>query len=301
MLSYRIFKNAIIGLWRNKWLTVATVIVMTLALFTVGLFIIINILVNSTVDTVKSRIDLEVYFKKEVTADTIMAAQDDLKKLSVVKNTRYISPEEALNIFREQNKNDPGLLSAISEEENPLPASLKIDLYRAEDLDQLSKLFHEGKYDEITDSTSYENNKLIVQKLINIGNYVKKGGVALSLIFLLTTLIVVFNTIRINLYTRKEEIEIMRLVGATNWYIRWPFILEGSFYGLISVLLSSLVLFVGLKLTAPYLESYLQEFSANFFNYITLYSLQIIGLQIVISIAIGIISSTLAIRRYLKV
>lgn len=298
---YRIFKNAIRNLWRNKWLTLATVTVMALTLFTVSVFVVLNILVNSTVDTIKSRIDLEVYFKQEATEDELLAIKNEIMGEEPIKEVTYISKDEALEIFKEQNKNDPALYETITKEENPLPASLRIDLYKAEDLDKINALFRGGKYDSLVEETSYENNKSIVQKLINMGNYIKEGGFILSLVFILTTLLVVLNTIRMTIYTRREEIEIMKLVGATNWYIRWPFILEGAFYGLISALIALSVVFIGLKLLNPYISVYLQDFSGNFFAYVRSYSLEIVGLQFLISIGVGVVSSLLAMARYLRV
>ena len=301
MFSYKAFHNAVLSLWRNKWMTVATVTVMSLTLFAVGLFVVINILVVSAVDNVKSRIDLEVFFKKEATEDQIIAIKNDISTMSIVKSSQYVTKEEALKTFKELYKNSPEIIDNLTEEENPLPASVKFSLYRAEELESLNKIFKGGKYDEVTDSTSYENNKLMVQRLIAIGDYTKRGGAVLSFIFIITTLMVVFNTIRINIYTRKEEIEIMRLVGATSWYIRWPFILEGSFYGLISATIALLVLFAGIKVIEPKLLSYLGEFSTSFYSYLGNYAIEIIGLQYIVSIALGVASSFLAIGRYIKI
>jgi len=298
---YRVFKNAIQNLWRNKWLTIATVTVMTLTLFTVSVFVVLNVLVNSTIDTVKSRIDLEVFFDQEVAEDEILAIKNEMLGRDEVKNVTYVSKEEALDIFKEQNKNDPTIYETITQEENPLPASLKIDLLKAEDLEETNKLFRGGKYDSLVEATSYENNKFIIQRLISFGNYIKEAGLFLSLIFIITTLMVVLNTIRMTIYTRREELEIMKLVGATNWYIRWPFILEGAFYGLISVLIASIVVFTGLKFLNPYINVYLQDFSANFYEYLRAYSLQIVGLQFLISVAVGVISSLIAMGKYLRV
>ncbi len=298
---YRIFKSAVRSLWRNKWLTVATVTVMTLTLFTVSVFVVLSVLVNSTIDTVKSRIDLEIYFDQDIAEDEILAIKNEIVIRNEVKDVTYISKKEALEIFKEQNKDDPALYETITEEDNPLPASLRIDLFQAEDLAEVNSLFRGGKYDSLVEDTSYENNKLIVQRLISIGNYIKKGGLILSLVFIIITLIVVLNTIRMTMFTRREEIEIMKLVGATNWYIRWPFVLEGAFYGLISVIISLIVVFAGLKFLNPYINVYLQEFSTNFYEYLKLYSTQIVGLQFLISISLGVISSLIAIRKYLRV
>lgn len=301
MFNFKSFKSAGQSIVRNKWLTFATVTVMTLTLFTISIFIILNILVNSTIETVKSRIDLEVYFNKDVSEDMILDTKKEVAKLPEVKNVEYISVSAALKIFQEKFKDDPDLYKAVSDSDNPLPASIRIDLNKAEDIEKINKIFKGGKYDAITDSTSFERNGKIINRLIIFGSYIRKGGLGLSLIFLITSLIVVLNTVRMTMYTRKEEIEIMKLVGATNWYIRWPFILEGAFYGFISMIIASIGLLLALKFGSPYIRLYLDDFSTNFFNSLNTYGLMILGWQFLISIFIGIVSSSIAIGRYLKI
>lgn len=301
MLNIRMYKSALRNLWRNKWLTVATVTVMTLTLFTVSIFVIINLLVHSTIDTIKSRIDLEVYFKQNATEDQITAIKNDLKVDPAIKSITYVSKKDALEVFKKQNINDQAIIDSITEQDNPLPASLKINLYQAERLESINDKFKKGRYSDLVDSTSFDNNKMIIDRLINVSNYVKKGGVGLSLVLILSTLVVVLNTIRINIFTRRDEIEIQKLVGATNWYIRWPFILEGAFYGLISVVISLIVIFTGMRLIAPYVGFYLGEFSVSFYEYLGQYSLGIIAAQFVLSILLGVVSSLMAMGRYLKV
>lgn len=300
MFSYKHFKGAVQSLIRNKWLTFATVTVMTLTLFTVSVFVILNILVNSTIDTVKSKIDLEVYFKNSVAESDILDIKREVAKMPEVKEVQYISTLDALKIFQDRYKNDPELYRAVSSSDNPLPASLRVNLYKAEDLADINSFFSGGKYEALVDSTSYEKNGDIVNRLISFGSYIKKGGIALSLIFLITSLIVVLNTIRMTIYTRREEIEIMRLVGATSWYIRWPFILEGAFYGFVSMIIATIALAIGLKFANPYIRDYLQEFSDGFFSSLNAYGLVILGWQFLISIFVGVVSSTIAISRYLR-
>ncbi|MDD5732001.1 MAG: permease-like cell division protein FtsX [Patescibacteria group bacterium] len=296
MFSYKHFKGAVRSLIRNKWLTFATVTVMTLTLFTVSVFVILNILVSSTIDTVESKIDLEVYFKPAVAEDDILDIKKDVSKMPEIKNVQYISTAEALKIFKQMH---PDLDQAVSEVDNPLNASLKIDLYKVEDLGKINSLFVSGKYSALVESSSYKGD--IVSRFINFRTYVTWFGIILSLVFLVTSLIVVLNTIRMTIYTRREEIEIMKLVGATNWYIRWPFILEGAFYGFISMILSSIALFIGLKIASPHIRDFFQEFSINFFSSLNAYGLIILGWQFVISVFVGVVSSTIAISRYLKV
>jgi len=297
MFSYKHFKGAVQSLVRNKWLTFATITVMTLTLFTVSMFVVLNFLVNSTINTVESKMDLEVYFKPNVAEDDILSIKREITQMPEVKEVQYISTLDALNIFKGLH---PDLSSAISESDNPLPASLKINLYKAtQDIGTINNLFIGGKYSALVESSSYKGD--IINRFISIRNYIRLGGMILILIFLITSLIVVLNTIRMNIYTRREEIEIMKLVGATNWYIRWPFILEGAFYGFISMIIASLALLLVLKLANPHIKDFFQEFSNDFFNSLNSYGLVILGWQFLVSVFVGVVSSTIAISRYLKV
>ena len=185
MFSFKSFKSAGQSIIRNKWLTFATVTVMTLTLFTISIFIILNILVNSTIDTVKSRIDLEVYIKDGVTEDLILDAEKDVSKLPEVKNVQYLTPADALQKWQEKYKSDSKLYQAVDENNNPLPASLVISLYKVEDISKINNLFIGGKYQAITESTSYQKdgNSDIVNRLITFSYYIKEGGIALCLIF----------------------------------------------------------------------------------------------------------------------
>lgn len=297
MFSYKHFKGAMQSLVRNKWLTFATITVMTLTLFTVSVFAVANILVNSTINTVESKMDLEVYFKPATAEDDILDIKREIAKMPEVKEVQYISTSEALQIFY---KNNPTLYGVVAEGDNPLNASLKINLYKpTQDLETVNKIFAAGKYSALVDKTSYKGD--IMSRFINFRYYIRLFGIALILVFLVTSLIVVLNTIRMNIYTRREEIEIMRLVGATNWYIRWPFILEGAFYGFVSMIIASIALFIGLKLASPHIQVFFGEYSNNFFNSLNTYGLVILGWQFLISIFVGVVSSTIAISRYLKV
>lgn len=297
MFSYKHFKSAVQSLVRNKWLTFATITVMTLTLFTVSIFIVLNFLVNSTINTVESKMDLEVYFKPNVAEDDILSIKREITQMPAVKEVQYISTSDALKIFKAMH---PDLNNAVSEDNNPLPASLKINLYKAtEDLETINKLFIGGKYSALIESSSYKGD--IINRFISIRNYIRLGGMILILIFLITSLIVVLNTIRMNIYSRREEIEIMKLVGATNWYIRWPFILEGAFYGFVSMIVASLALILVLKYANPHIKDFFQEFSNDFFNSLSSYGLIILGWQFLVSIFVGVVSSTMAISRYLKV
>lgn len=301
MFSYRVFKNAMLSLIRNKWLTFATVTVMTLTLFTVSIFVMLNILINSSIETVKSRIDIEVYFKTTVSEEDILDIQKDLKNMSVVKEVKYISKEDALGIFKERFRDDSELTETISGSSNPLPASLVINANKTNDLDGINGFFRGGKYNELVDSTSYEKNKDTVKKLVTFGDYINKGGFILIAIFIFTSLIVVLNTIKMTIFTRKEEIEIMRLVGATNWYIRWPFILEGAFYGLISMIFASTLIILALSFGREGLIAYFADFGNNFYDSINTYGLIMLAWQFCVSIFVGVVSATIAIGRYLKV
>jgi cell division transport system permease protein len=268
----------------------------------VSTVVLLNQFVGFATGKIESRIDLEVYFKDKTSEDDILGIKRKVAAMPEIKDVKYISKSDALQIFKEKHQGDPAIYETITEADNPLPASIKINLNSSNSLDKINGLFRGGEYDSFVDDTSYENNKVIVQKLKNLNRVIKWAGLGIGIIFMIISLIVVFNTIRMTMYTRKEEIEIMKLVGATNWYIRWPFILEGAFYGLISMVIASAVMILLLKFGSPYIDTYFEDIGTGFYqSLLSDTGIIILCVQFVITIFVGVVSSTIAIGRYLKI
>lgn len=297
---FRVIKSALLGFYRNGWLSVAGILVMVLTLFTISTFIILNLVLTAGAEAIQEKIDISVYFNDSAKPEQILELQNYLASMPEVKNVKYISKEEALAIYKEKYKDNKQILEEIFDKDNPLPASLGIKIADPEKLDQIKNVLSEDKYKPIIHDTSYKDkNREVVQRLLKATNVVKRIGWGLGAVFIAISLIIIFNTIRITIFSRKEEIQIMQLVGATNWYIRGPFIIEGALYGIIATIISIVVLYVMLYFLAPAISRYFTEVG-NVFTFLNENLGTMIFIQIGAGVLIGITSSFFAIRKHLR-
>lgn len=294
----RIIKSGYLNFHRNVWLSSATIVVMSLALFVLGNLIFLGAIAATLLTTLESKIDISVYFVQSAAEDKIFAIKREVEGLPNVVGITYVSKDEALSRFREKHKDNILISDALVElGENPLEASINI---RAKDPTQYAAIsdFLLQKNYSIVDKINYFENQLVIDRLGAILNTTRGAGALLALILTFVAILVAFNTIRIVIYTMREEIGIMRLVGATNWFIRGPFLVSGVIYGVISAFVTTMIFFPLTWVLAPKLEFLIPNF--NIFYYFTSNLLEF-GLLIVFSgIIIGVFSSTIAVRKYLK-
>ena len=230
---YRILKNGLMNYWRNFLLSLAATLVMVIALFILSSILILSALANISLSTIKEKVDISIYFKQTASEQTIRQIEVQVRELAEVKSIEYIPPVTARDKFKELHKDEPLLLESVdqfSDEDNPFPASFAIRVKSLDDYGTIINLFRDEKFTPFVKKITDKRD--LVDRLNRIINGVRKLGLALILIFAAVTVIVMFNTIRLTIYNRREEIEIMRLVGASNWFIRGPFIVEGILYGL---------------------------------------------------------------------
>lgn len=296
----RMVKSGFSSFIRNGWLSVASITVMVLTLLTLSIFFILNIVLNTGIKTIQDKIDISVYFKEDIKQVTIIDIQNDLADMSEVRAIKYISKEEALVRFKEQNKDNPKLLESISDLDNTLPASLEIKVYDPNKLDQITTTLERDKYKDAVLKISYKENKQIIEKLFKATDLTRQIGVIITIAFTLVSLIIIFNTVRIAIFARMEEIEIMKLVGATPGFIKGPFLIEGLLYGVIATLISMVVLSSVLYFTAPVIANYIGDMGDSIANFLRDNIVQVLAIQLGVGITIGIFSSWLAIRKHLR-
>lgn len=298
----RIAKLGLTNFWRNRWLSLASTLVMTLTLLIISIFVVMTVVINKTTDRIKSKMDITVYFNDTATTDEIADLQQNLAARPDVKEVVYTSKEEALQIWQEQQKNQH-IKELISADENPLPRSLAIKAIDPENLNAIADYVSSDDFAPIIHKISYEENKVIIDKLLAITSFIKKVGWLFSGVFIVVSILVILNTIRLAIFTRKDEVEIMRLVGASDRFIRMPFVIEGVLYGLIACVLAFILMWVGIYvIIAPLVTKYLgtnvtENLKVFFHNYI----FYIILLQFLVGIIVGIGCSLFSIRKYLKV
>lgn len=287
---------------RNAWLSTAATAVMTVTLSIVVISFISNLALTSTIKGVTDKIDVSIYLKHDVTPEQVDSFTKSLKASSNVESVTYLSEEQAIAQYREQNKTNKQLLSALDIAGNALPSSLQVKSKDPKKLDDITAIVDQPQNKELLDPSappSYTGSrKTTIDKIVSFSNFFKSTGLVASGIFVVISTLIIFNTIRMAIFTRRDEIEIMKLVGATKWFIRGPFIIEAALYGIIGAFIAVALSYVLLLGGGPKLASYIDVKSTiEFFRN---YPVLVIGAEMLIGVLIGILSSLLAMTRYLK-
>lgn len=296
----RLIKAGFVSFYRNGWLSVAATGIVTFALVLISIFVLLLLLGGNVVKSIQNKIDVEVFFNDNAKVADITTIKDQLEKVENAQSVRYISKKEALEIYKGQSERNRKLVEQISEEENPLPASLQVKAKNSDRLDAFNPVLESDFAKPLIQSRSDKENRDIIQRLQRIVSFIRTLGIFISLVVLVFSVLVVFNTIRITIFSRREEIEIMRLVGASNWYIRGPFVMEGIFYGVIATVIAMLVVYLTVLALGPALSSYLRDINEDVPTYFRANIGIILLVQLATGIGVGVISSIIAIRRHLK-
>ena len=296
----RIIKSGAVSFWRNVWLSTAAVAIMVLNLFVISSFLLGNVVADSLLNSLENKIDISVYFKQDTEEKDILSVKSELMSLGEIKDVNYVSAEEALSQFKERHKGNSILLQSLEEVgDNPFEAALSVKTRQASQYEAVSLFLENGKYKNLIDGVDFRQNQAMIDKLTYIVGASRKVGGVVSLTFIFIAGLVTFNTIRLAIFSAKEEISVMRLVGASNWFIQGPFMVEGILYGLVASLVTMLIFAPVLSNIAPYLYNFTQ--SVDIWQYFKDNFWALAALQTAIGVSLGTLSSFIAIRRYLKV
>lgn len=299
----RVARYGFIGFVRNGFVSLAAVLIMTITLFVISILMIGGAALSSTLKDLTEKVDVTVYFTTDASEDQIFEVKQSLETLPEVAVVIYVSREEALAAFRERHKNDQLTIQALDElSENPLGASLEI---RAKQTNQyesiaesLSAQQEAGGAASVIEKINFYQNKAAIDRLTNIIDTSRSFGISIALVFGLATLLIAFNTIRLAIYTARDEIGVMNLVGAGTWYVRGPFMIAGVLYGVISGIIVLLALYPLTLWLGPGSEQFFGSF--NVFSYFVS-AFPLMFLVVMASgVGLGSLSSYLAVRRYLK-
>jgi len=297
---FRIIKNGWQEFWRNQLVSGIAIVIMMVALMILTFTYFFYYTSGRTLEILKEKVDIAVYFKQEVPEDEILKIKNALESLEEVKKVEYISKERALQEFKERHKDDEVIIASLEElGENPLEASLNIKAHHPEDYSLITKYLEDEKFSSLIDKITYSQNQLAINRLTKIVNSLEVGIILICIFALLIVFIVIFNTIRLAIFSKKEEIEIMRLVGASNTFIRGPFLVTGVLYGLFGSLLAMVIVFLSIKAFSPYLHSFIPEI--NLYQYFLKNFFKIFFWQTLLGVFLGVFSSFFAVRRYLNI
>ncbi len=299
----RVVKAGFVGFWRSAYVSLASIFVLTVALFVIGSTIFVDQLLATSLNTLQSKVDINVYFVPQADQDEIDRIKTSVTALPDVASVEYTSAEDALALYRERNRDDEIAMQALAElDKNPLGANLAVQAKETSQYEQIARFLDEQRASEapqapVIDEINYNRNRDSIDTLTGIINAVEQASFVVLIVLLIAAVLITFNTIRLAIYTAREEISIMRLVGAGNMFIRGPFMLQGIMYGFLASILTMSIFYPLLVWVGPKTEEF---FEMNLFTYYTTNFGQIFGVLAGIGVVLGLASSVLAIARYLR-
>ena len=293
---------ALQSFWRNIWLSLATIFIIALTFLSINFLVVINAISDSAINAVKDKIDISIYFKQDVRESKVVEIKSHIETLPQVEKITYISPDQNLEVFRERRKDDTVIQEVLQElSGNPLGATLVVKAKDLNDYPEILKAIDNPAYADLIEKKGIDDHQAAIANINNITNNVKKGALIITIMFVLIAVLIVFNTVRIAIFTHQQEISIMKLVGATNSFIRSPFILENVFSGIIACTIAVSTIYFLLSLIQPHLNNFFAGVDVNLIGYFNTNFVVIFGGQLVGIIILNVISSSLALGKYLKV
>lgn len=299
----RVFRSGLVSFWRNSFVSLASIFVMTMTLMIIGSLMFLNGVTDHFVEYVKNKVDVNIYFDPAADGAAVADITNAIKVLPEVASVTFTSREDALTEFRARHEDDQLTLQALDElGENPFGANLSV---KAKDPSQYAGIasFLEDRLTDasgtpVINSVNYAQNKTVIDQLNRIIAFTHRFAYAVIALFALASILITFNTVRLAIYTAKDEIGVMRLVGAANSYVRGPFIVEGTLYGAVSGTLA-LLLFIPVTLffRGAVEAAFGTDIVLLYLADLWIFALVLLGAGCLL----GALSSFLAVRKYLSI
>jgi len=294
-------KRIIISGWQNfsrdGGIAVATIFILVMVIFLASTIFLSKDISQFLITSLQEKADISVYFKEFVLEDDILKIKEKLSQVPEVKNVEYVSKKEAIKRLVEKH---PQLKESVQETEGMLNlASLNVNVFEANQYQPVVNFLENSNFKDQIDGVDYYKRKPVIEKIFSLTSLFNKTGIFLSIILIITAILVTFNTIRLAILNSIEEIKIQRLVGASNWFIRGPFLVQGVISGFIAVLISALIFSLICWFLSPKIEFFFA--GLNLFNLFIKNLWILLLIQFATGILLAVISSTIAIRKYLKV
>jgi cell division transport system permease protein len=284
-------KTAWKNIRRSPYQALAAILIMTLTFLVISFFTFLLVGSSKVITYFESKPQVTAFFKNEAKQADINTLENQLHATGKVASIKFVSKDEALKIYKEQNKNDPLLLELVTAD--VLPSSFEISTVQIEDMGAISNMLNKSS---LVSDVIYQKD--VVSTLSAWTSAIRKIGIGLIVLLSLVSIFIMATIISIKISQKKEDIEIMKLIGATNWYIRWPFLTEGILYGIIGAVVGWLMATAGLLYATPFLESFLKGIPVLPASYVDL--LILLGIELVFAAFLGAVSSFLAVLRYSK-
>lgn len=301
---YRVLNFAWQSFWRNFWLSLVTITIIVLTFISINFLVVVNIVSDAAINIIKDKVNVSLYFRPDVTEPQVLEVQTYLSSLTQVKEINYVSQKDALEKFRQNHIQDSVIIQSLEQlDSNPIGATLQIRAKNISDYPEIISVLNNSKYNELISQKDYDDQKVktYIDKIKNLSDNIRKIGLFTLGVFILIALLIVFNTIRIAIYTHQQEIAVMKLVGASNWFIRSPFLVEAVLYGVIACVIGIIIIYPLLNFVQPYLNQFFLTDQFNVTDYFNHNFWKIFGSELLVIVFLNVISSSIAIRRHLKV
>ncbi len=299
-LVKRLFQSSLAGISRNKTIFFTTCFILIISTSLIGSLFLLKGITNFAINYLEEKADITIFFKKTASEEEILKIKEELSKNPQVRKVEYITEEEALMRFKERHKQDPEIIESLEEiGENPFLPHLNIKAYQASQYEQISAIFESEPFRDIVEKVTHYQNKPLIERIFSLSRNIKHFYTILIIISGILAILVTFNTIRLAIYDLRGEISIMRLVGASNWFIRAPFLIQGLIVGIFSAIISFLICTISSYFLSPKIEFFIPNF--NLFFFLKENILELVALNFLFAILLAIFSSLIAIRKYLKI
>ncbi|MBI2063671.1 MAG: ABC transporter permease [Candidatus Yanofskybacteria bacterium] len=298
------FKKIIDSGWtnfrRNSYLSFAATSIMALVLILFLGLLSLQFLSSQIVASLQEKIDISAYFKADATEEQALKIKSDLSILPEVANVTYISQEQALADFRARHAQDELIQESLEQlDGNPLAASLNIKTKDTSQYAAIAEFLEASALRSVIDKINFYENKGVIERIESISRGIRGWGLIVTLVLVLIAVMVTFNTVRLTIFSQKQEIEIMRLVGASNWHIRGPYLAEGGLYGLFAAVIALAVFYPIAFFASDKIAAFAP--GINFFGYFLVGVPQVVVMVVLLGVFLGVVSSAIAIKRHLRI
>lgn len=288
--------EALVNFKRNWLMSIASISTVAISLFTIGLFIIVSFILNNVITQQEKKVEIVIYLKDEALSKKIGELEKQIISWSEVESVDYVSKDEALKRLREWYGEESSVLENIPG--NPLPASLEIGLKLPEAVKEVASRI---KMPEVVDEVRYGEEQT-VEKLFAVTRGIRWAGIIFGILLCFDSLVLISNTIRLAIFARRKEVSIMKLVGATNWFVRLPFMLEGIIQGVLGALVAVFILYFIKVTSSQYLINFLRWLRVTVnLNHLFSQFYLLLGILILAGILIGALGSLISLKRFLKI
>lgn len=297
----RVFKFAAKDFWRNIWLSLVTTSILALAFVSINVLLVLNLLTENAITTVENRIDVSVYLVPGTSEDVVKNLKSYLSSVPSVKDVQVASADDALAAFRAQHVGNEVISKSLDTiGNNPLGPTLSVKARTPEEYGTIMKALDNPTFAQYIAEKNYDDHKTVINHILALSQDVRTAGLAISVVFLLIAILIVFNSVRVAMYTHREEIAIMKLVGASNAFIRMPFMVEGIYFSLLALLLASAVVLPIVRFLSPLAVQYFGSTNMDLLAYYQANWLVVFGLQLLGGIFLTVIAAGLAVGKYLR-